>query len=50
LGGYTGEGAKPLLRAKHFRKISMRLVPKPRLGTNELFTKHFEALLLLALL
>ena len=42
-GGYTGEGAKTVLPAKAFAKISMRLVPSqdPEKIT-ELFTNHFK--------
>ncbi|MDZ4667788.1 MAG: dipeptidase [bacterium] len=44
-GGYIGEGAKTVLPAKAFAKISMRLVPNQT--SNEitnLFQKHFESI------
>jgi len=42
-GGYTGEGAKTVLPAKAFAKISMRLVPNQNSHKiSELFQKHFE--------
>jgi acetylornithine deacetylase/succinyl-diaminopimelate desuccinylase-like protein len=44
-GGYIGEGAKTVLPAKAFAKISMRLVPNqdPNKIT-KLFSKHFNAI------
>jgi acetylornithine deacetylase/succinyl-diaminopimelate desuccinylase-like protein len=44
-GGYTGEGAKTVLPAKAFAKLSMRLVPhqEPQRIT-ELFARHFESI------
>jgi acetylornithine deacetylase/succinyl-diaminopimelate desuccinylase-like protein len=42
-GGYTGEGAKTVLPAKAFAKISMRLVPDQTSGdVAKLFEKHFK--------
>jgi acetylornithine deacetylase/succinyl-diaminopimelate desuccinylase-like protein len=43
--GYTGAGAKTVLPAKAYAKISMRLVPNqtPDRAT-QLFTKHFESI------
>ncbi len=44
-GGYTGEGAKTVLPAKAYAKISMRLVPNQT--SHEIaamFTKHFESI------
>jgi acetylornithine deacetylase/succinyl-diaminopimelate desuccinylase-like protein len=44
-GGYTGEGAKTVLPAKAFAKISMRLVPNQKSDKIcELFTKYFESI------
>jgi acetylornithine deacetylase/succinyl-diaminopimelate desuccinylase-like protein len=41
--GYTGEGAKTVLPAKAFAKISMRLVPNQKSKAIEkLFTEHFQ--------
>lgn len=42
-GGYTGEGAKTVLPAKAFAKISMRIVPDQNSQKiAKLFQKHFE--------
>jgi len=44
-GGYTGEGAKTVLPAKAFAKISMRLVPHQKSREIEkLFTDHFTSI------
>ncbi len=43
-GGYIGEGAKTVLPAKAFAKISMRLVPNQNSQEiSALFQKHFES-------
>ncbi|MGZ4042388.1 MAG: dipeptidase [Bacteroidia bacterium] len=43
-GGYTGEGAKTVLPAKAFAKISMRLVPDQSSDEiSALFQKYFES-------
>ena len=44
-GGYTGEGAKTVLPAKAFAKISMRLVPDQKSDEiTELFENHFVSI------
>ena len=44
-GGYTGEGAKTVLPAKAYAKISMRLVPDQNSAEiTDLFTRHFKSI------
>ncbi|MEE9438423.1 MAG: dipeptidase [Saprospiraceae bacterium] len=44
-GGYIGEGAKTVLPAAAYAKISMRLVPNQQSDIiTELFQKHFESI------
>ena len=44
-GGYTGEGAKTVLRVRAYAKISMRLVPhQDHNEITALFKTHFESI------
>jgi acetylornithine deacetylase/succinyl-diaminopimelate desuccinylase-like protein len=44
-GGYTGEGAKTVIAAKAYAKISMRLVPhQSSAEIGEKFQRHFQSL------